>query len=52
MAFARKEAKLVKFTDRTFNANRTRAKEIIRFAVEETGDTCFHFEVALDLMDE
>lgn len=50
--FVKHGVRLVKFTDRTFNANKERAKNIIRFILEETGDTCFHFEVALDLMDD
>jgi len=52
MLFAERKAKLVKFTDRTFNANRRRAFDIISFIAENTGDTRFHFEVALDLFDE
>ncbi|WP_270463999.1 B12-binding domain-containing radical SAM protein [Christensenella intestinihominis] len=50
--FVERDVKLVKFTDRTFNANRARAREIVRFVLKKTGNTCFHFEVALDLMDE
>lgn len=49
--FTRRGVRLVKFTDRTFNANPARAKEILRFLLDETGETTFHFEVALDLMD-
>ncbi|MFI3227584.1 MAG: DUF4080 domain-containing protein [Clostridia bacterium] len=43
---------LVKFVDRTFNANKKRAKEIIRFCIENTGDTSFHFEVGADILDD
>ncbi|MBC5646978.1 B12-binding domain-containing radical SAM protein [Christensenella tenuis] len=50
--FVKHGVRLVKFTDRTFNANKERAKNIIRFILDETENTCFHFEVALDLMDE
>ncbi|MEG2189401.1 MAG: DUF4080 domain-containing protein, partial [Christensenella sp.] len=50
--FVKRGARLVKFTDRTFNANAVRAKEIVRYVLEHTGDTAFHFEVALDLMDD
>lgn len=50
--FTERNVKLVKFTDRTFNAHVSRAKEILRFVMDDTGETCFHFEVALDLMDE
>jgi len=45
--------KQVKFVDRTFNANRARAKEIIRYIIENgKGDTNFHFEAAGDLFDD
>ncbi|MCL2461942.1 MAG: B12-binding domain-containing radical SAM protein [Defluviitaleaceae bacterium] len=44
-------AKCVKFTDRTFNANRRRAGEILRhIQAMDTGCT-FHFEAAADLFD-
>lgn len=43
---------LVKLVDRTFNANKARAKEIIRFASEHTGNTSFHFEVGADILDD
>lgn len=49
--FLERGVKLVKFTDRTFNANPFRAKEIFRFLLGKQGETTFHFEVALDLMD-
>lgn len=50
-------AKTVKFVDRTFNCNKERAGEILRFIIEHRGgaiseDTCFHFEIAADLLDE
>lgn len=49
--------KTVKFVDRTFNADKKRAKEIVSFIIEEYGrklpsDVCFHFEIAGDLLDE
>ena len=43
---------LVKFVDRTFNANKKRAKEIIKFACKNTGNTSFHFEVGADILDD
>lgn len=43
---------LVKFVDRTFNCDRERTKEILRFLLERDSETCFHFEVAADLLDE
>ncbi len=47
----------VKFIDRTFNAERTRAKAILRFILHHAGreiptGVCFHFEIAGDLLDE
>lgn len=50
-------SKTVKFVDRTFNCNRHRATEILRFILENYGTNipdgvCFHFEIAADLLDE
>ncbi len=47
----------VKFVDRTFNANRDRARGLMAFIVSEYGKripmgVCFHFEIAGDLLDE
>ncbi|NLC68712.1 MAG: B12-binding domain-containing radical SAM protein [Clostridiaceae bacterium] len=45
----------VKFVDRTFNANRKRAKEIIRHIIQASKQACkpcFHFEAAGDLFDD
>lgn len=47
----------VKFVDRTFNANKGRAKEIIRFISNSYGKSlpkgvCFHFEIAGDILDD
>ena len=50
--FVKKGVKLVKFVDRTFNANKTRAKKIVEYVIGKTENTSFHFEVALDLMDD
>ncbi len=49
-------AKTVKFVDRTFNADRKRAKEIWSFLLAEKGKrvphgVCFHFEIAGELLD-
>ena len=43
--------KLVKFVDRTFNANAARAAQILSFAMKHTGDMRIHFEVGADLLD-
>ncbi|HEX3038252.1 MAG TPA: DUF4080 domain-containing protein [Oscillospiraceae bacterium] len=47
----------VKLVDRTFNANRKRAKELFRFIIENYGKAipkgvCFHFELAGDILDD
>ena len=47
----------VKLVDRTFNANRARAREIFRFLMDEYDKAypktvCFHFEIGGDLLDE
>ncbi|NLJ64891.1 MAG: B12-binding domain-containing radical SAM protein [Christensenellaceae bacterium] len=50
-------SKTIKFVDRTFNANKKRAKEIISFIMDKhkngeiPQDICFHFEMAGDLID-
>ncbi|MDQ2085686.1 B12-binding domain-containing radical SAM protein [Herbivorax sp. ANBcel31] len=45
------EVKLVKFVDRTFNCNKKRVMEIFKFVIENSVNTCFHFEAAGDLFD-
>ncbi|MEE1320058.1 MAG: DUF4080 domain-containing protein [Acutalibacteraceae bacterium] len=50
-------AKTVKFVDRTFNCERQRAAQILSFIFEQYGKaiaegTCFHFEIAADLLTE
>lgn len=49
-------AKTVKFVDRTFNADRARAREIFSFIGAHYGreipqGVCFHFEIGGDLLD-
>jgi len=46
------DAKLVKFVDRTFNANKRMAIEIWEFLIQNSKGTKFHFEIAADLLDE
>ncbi|TYQ16007.1 UNVERIFIED_CONTAM: radical SAM superfamily enzyme YgiQ (UPF0313 family) [Acetivibrio alkalicellulosi] len=48
----RSGVKLIKFVDRTFNCNKKRAVEIFEFAINNSKNTCFHFEVAADLFDD
>ena len=50
-------SKIIKFVDRTFNANKKRAYEIWQFIIENYGkkiptDVCFHFEIAGDLLGD
>ena len=52
MFFIKNGVPLVKFVDRTFNADRERAKEIWKFIIENSKNTCFHFELAGSLIDE
>jgi len=47
----------LKFVDRTFNADRARAREIFKFIAENygkdiPGTVCCHFEIAGDLLDD
>ncbi len=42
----------VKFVDRTFNADKNRAKELWRYCMSLEGDTCFHFEIGADLLTD
>lgn len=50
--FIDKDVKLVKFVDRTFNANKKEAMEIWSFLINNSKNTLFHFEIAGDLLDE
>lgn len=52
MFFIERDVPLVKFVDRTFNADKERAKEIWRFIIENSKNTCFHFELAGNLIDD
>lgn len=47
-------AKIIKFTDRTFNADAKRADDIITFIAERFSNSgaCFHFEVGGDLFTQ
>ena len=50
--FVSHKVPLVKFVDRTFNADRKRAREIFEYIIENGGQTCFHMELAGDLLDD
>lgn len=43
---------LVKFVDRTFNADQCRSIEILKFILKKGGKTCFHFEIAAHLLSD
>ena len=50
-------AKTIKLVDRTFNANARRAERLTRFIIGNYGDkiplgTCFHFEIAGDILSD
>lgn len=49
--FIKSGCRIIKFVDRTFNADRKRAEEIIRFLIAEGKSTQFHFEIAADLIN-
>ncbi len=50
--FIEQEIKQVKFIDRTFNANKSHAMEIMDFIVKNSrGKTNFHFEIVSELVD-
>lgn len=50
--FINSEIKRVKLVDRTFNFDRERAKKIIRYIIDNSKNTCFHFEIGADLLDD
>lgn len=49
--FIGKGVPLVKLADRTFNCNKKRARAVWEHIIKYGGNTCFHFEVGLDLLD-
>ena len=42
----------MKFVDRTFNADRKRTCELVKFLIDNADETTFHFEVAADLIND
>jgi radical SAM superfamily enzyme YgiQ (UPF0313 family) len=52
MFFVRHKVGIVKFVDRTFNADRKRTCELVEFLIENAGNTTFHFEIAADLIND
>lgn len=57
LTLANSGSKIIKFVDRTFNANKKRAYSLWQFIIENYGlkipkDVCFHFEIGGDLLSE
>ncbi len=50
--FCEAKIKRVKLVDRTFNFDKKRAKEIIKYILSKKRETCFHFEIGADLLDD
>lgn len=50
--FVRHKVPIVKFVDRTFNADKKRTYELVRFLIDNADETTFHFEIAADIIDE
>lgn len=50
--FIRHKVRIVKFVDRTFNADRKRTCELVKFLIDNADETTFHFEVAADLIND
>ncbi|MBE6624010.1 MAG: DUF4080 domain-containing protein [Ruminococcaceae bacterium] len=57
LILARSGTKTVKLIDRTFNADKKRAKELFEFIINSYGkeipqNVCFHFEIEGDILDD
>lgn len=57
LRLANSGAKVIKFVDRTFNADRKRAYAVFSYLIDAYGKTiprsaCFHFELSGDLLDD
>lgn len=52
--FKGKNIRVLKFVDRTFNANKSFAKEIMKFLIKNSSEYSFgfHFEIAADILDD
>lgn len=56
VALANSGAKTIKLVDRTFNADKKRARELLAFIIDNYGEkiskgVCFHFEIEGDILD-
>lgn len=52
LRFINAGVRTVKLIDRTFNLDRARAAALLRFLLEQGGETEFHFELVGELLDE
>ncbi len=57
LALSQGGSKTIKFVDRTFNADKKRARELFSFIIDNCGekipsDVCFHFEIEGDILDD
>lgn len=52
MFFIRHKVPIVKFVDRTFNADKKRTYELMKFLIDNADKTTFHFEIAADLIND
>lgn len=50
--FIKAKIRKVKLVDRTFNCNKERAYKIFEYIINNSTDTCFHFEIGADLLDD
>lgn len=50
--FIRHDVRQVKFVDRTFNARKEHYLPILRFLAKQNCRTNFHFEIAVDILDD
>ncbi len=52
--FKGRDIRVLKFVDRTFNANKTFAKQILKYIIanKEEYSFSFHFEIAADILDD
>jgi len=52
LRFINNDANIVKFVDRTFNADKKRTAELLQFLIDNAKNTTFHFEVAADILND
>lgn len=52
LVFIKNDVKIVKLTDRTFNADYKRTLEIFEFLIQNKGNTTFHFEISAHILND